>query len=139
MLMAHSVEGRFPFLDPDVIDLANSLPDAYKLRVLDEKHVLKRIAAPLVPNAIVERKKQPYRAPDALSFVSERAAPEIDELLSESAVQKNGVLDPRAVQILWKKCKTNAAAGAFSNTDNMALVAAISTQLLCRDLLGVGS
>ncbi len=109
MLMAHSVEGRFPFLDPDVIDLANSLPDAYKLRVLDEKHVLKRIAAPLVPTEIVERKKQPYRAPDALSFVSEKAAPEIDELLSESAVQNSGVLDPRAVQILWKKCKTNAA------------------------------
>ena len=33
---------RFPFLDANVIALANSLPDSYKLRVLDEKHVLKR-------------------------------------------------------------------------------------------------
>lgn len=135
MLMAHSVEGRFPFLDPDVIDLANSLPDAFKLRVLDEKHVLKRVAAPLVPKAIVQRKKQPYRAPDALAFVAPAAA-EIDELLSESSVHKHGALDPRAVAVLWKKCKANAGNGVFSNTDNMALVAAISTQLLCQDLLG---
>ncbi|MBX3199668.1 MAG: asparagine synthase (glutamine-hydrolyzing) [Labilithrix sp.] len=136
MLMASSVEGRFPFLDPDVVDLANSLPDAYKLRVLDEKHVLKRVAAPLVPREIVERKKQPYRAPDAMSFVTPSASPEIDELLSREAVAKTGVLDAGGVQALWKKCKANAGGGAFSNTDNMALVAAISTQLLCRELLG---
>jgi len=136
MLMASSVEGRFPFLDPDVIDLANSLPDSYKLRVLDEKHILKRVAAPLLPPEIVSRKKQPYRAPDAMSFLGADASAEMDELLSAEAVAKNGVLNPAGVQALWKKCKANAGGGAFSNTDNMALVAAISTQLLCRELLG---
>ena len=49
MLMANSVEGRFPFLDKNVVDLANSLPADYKLRVLDEKHVLKRAAGERVP------------------------------------------------------------------------------------------
>src|SRR3954467_405815 len=68
MLMAHSVEGRFPFLDPDVVALAASLPARYKLRALDEKHVLKRASRGLVPDEIVSRPKQPYRAPDALSF-----------------------------------------------------------------------
>jgi asparagine synthase (glutamine-hydrolysing) len=58
MLMAHSVEGRFPFLDPNVIALANSLPDAYKLRVLDEKHVLKRVAAETCPG----RHRRPQEA-----------------------------------------------------------------------------
>jgi len=72
--MAAYMKGRFPFLDPDVVDLAHSLPDAAKLRVLDEKHVLKRVAAALVPPEIIARKKQPYRAPDALSFVSGPAA-----------------------------------------------------------------
>ena len=37
MLMAHSVEGRFPFLDREVIALANSLPAEYKLRVAGRK------------------------------------------------------------------------------------------------------
>lgn len=136
MLMAHSVEGRFPFLDPDVVDLAHRLPDAAKLRVLDEKHVLKRVAAGLVPPGVIARKKQPYRAPDALSFVSPAAAPAIDELLCESAVRAAGVLDPGAIQLLWRKCRAAAGRGALSNTDNMALVFAISTQLLCRELLG---
>ena len=73
MLMAHSVEGRFPFLDVDLVELANSLPPTYKLRGLDEKHVLKRAAAGLVPDEIIRRSKQPYRAPDALSFVGSDA------------------------------------------------------------------
>jgi asparagine synthase (glutamine-hydrolysing) len=135
MLMAHSVEGRFPFLDAEVVDLAHSLPDAAKLRVLDEKHVLKRVARTLVPREIIARKKQPYRAPDALSFVTPSAAPAIDELLSEAAVTAAGVLDPRSVEALWRKCRTSAGR-VLSNTDNMALVFAISTQLLCRELLG---
>jgi asparagine synthase (glutamine-hydrolysing) len=135
MLMAHSVEGRFPFLDPDVIDLAHSLPDAAKLRVLDEKHVLKRVAADLVPREILARKKQPYRAPDAASFTSPASAPAIDELLSEAAVAATGVLDAGPIQRLWHKCRGSAGRG-LSNTDNMALVFAISTQLLCRELLG---
>ena len=66
MLMAHSVEGRFPFLDPDVVALANSLPPSYKLRVLDEKHVLKRAAAgpgagrgPPAPQAALPRARRP--------------------------------------------------------------------------------
>jgi asparagine synthase (glutamine-hydrolysing) len=106
-----------------------------KLRVLDEKHVLKRVAAGLVPREILARKKQPYRAPDAQSFASPAAAPAIDELLSERAVATAGVLDAPAVQRLWRKCRAAGGRG-LSNTDNMALVFAISTQLVCRELLG---
>ncbi|TIT47199.1 MAG: asparagine synthase (glutamine-hydrolyzing), partial [Mesorhizobium sp.] len=84
MLMAHSVEGRFPFLDDELVTLANSLPAAYKLRVLDEKHVLKRVAEPIVPSEIVARKKQPYRAPNALCFVADDAPAYVREALSET-------------------------------------------------------
>jgi asparagine synthase (glutamine-hydrolysing) len=49
MLTAHSVEGRFPFLDKDVVALAASLPPEYKLFGLKEKHVLKSAAKGLVP------------------------------------------------------------------------------------------
>jgi asparagine synthase (glutamine-hydrolysing) len=130
MLMAHSVEGRFPFLDREVVALANSLPASYKLRVLDEKHVLKRACASLVPDGIVARKKQPYRAPDALAFAGSDAPPWVDELLSESALADSGVFDPGAVGTLWRKCRGRAADGQFSNTDNMAVVGVLSTQLL---------
>ncbi len=55
MLMVQIAEGRFPFLDKNVMALAASLPPSYKLRVLDEKHVLKRAARGDVPAAILER------------------------------------------------------------------------------------
>lgn len=130
MLMAHSIEGRFPFLDKDVVTLADSLPAAYKLKVLDEKHVVKRASADIVPNEILARKKQPYRAPDALSFVGKDAPEYIDEVLSESALRDANVFEPQAVTQLLRKCRTRGSEGQFSNTDNMALVGALSTQLL---------
>jgi len=130
MLMAHSVEGRFPFLDRELIALADSLPATYKLRGLDEKHVLKRVARGLVPERIIRRPKQPYRAPDALSFSGADRPAYCDELLSADAVKDAGTFDPRAVTPLWSKCRARPADQPFSNTDNMALVGLLSTQLL---------
>jgi asparagine synthase (glutamine-hydrolysing) len=133
--MASSVEGRFPFLDREVVELAHQLPADYKLRVLDEKHVLKRVAADLVPPSIIKRPKQPYRAPDALAFIAPDAPAWIEEVLSERAVLDAGVFEPRAIAALWTKCRTAGAQGQLSNADNMSLVGVLSTQLLHRTLV----
>jgi asparagine synthase (glutamine-hydrolysing) len=131
MLMAHSIEGRFPFLDAEVAALACSLPDSYKLAVLDEKHVVKRAARGLVPDAILDRKKQPYRAPDALAFAGGGAPGWVAEVLSDAAVADAGVFDRAAVARLRKKV-LHGGAVPFSNADNMAIVGVLSTQLLHR-------
>ena len=55
MAMAHSVEGRFPFLDHRVIEFANRLPPRYKLMGLTEKYLLKRAHARHLPPATVAR------------------------------------------------------------------------------------
>ncbi|PBC07707.1 asparagine synthase (glutamine-hydrolyzing) [Mesorhizobium sp. WSM3859] len=130
MLMAHSIEGRFPFLDDNVVTLANALPDSYKLRGLDEKHVLKRVAAPILPPEVVARKKQPYRAPNAMSFFADGAPAYIGDALSETAVRASGVFDPQSVSRLVGKCRARTGEGDMSNSDNMALVGVLSTQLL---------
>ena len=44
MLMAHSVEGRFPFLDVKVAEFAASLPERLRLRDLEAKALLRRAA-----------------------------------------------------------------------------------------------
>ena len=134
MLMAHSVEGRFPFLDPAVVELANALPPSFKLRGLDEKHVLKRAAAGVVPEAILGRPKQPYRAPDALSFVADPPA-WVEEVVSPRTVAAAGVFDPVAVERLWRKCRASAGDVQFSNADNMALVGVLSMGLLVEQLV----
>ena len=131
--MASSVEGRFPFLDADVVALAAALPPDYLLRVLDEKHVLKRVATGLIPPEIVRRPKQPYRAPDAQAFADAPPA-WVDDVLAPEAIAAAGVFEPAAVRQLWAKCRASTAA-PLSNADNMALVGVLSTQLLHRELI----
>jgi asparagine synthase (glutamine-hydrolysing) len=129
MLMAHSVEGRFPFLDREVVELANSLPDAYLLRGMDEKHILKRVAKGLVPDEIIARPKQPYRAPDAVAFGGTHPLAWVTEVLDERAIARAGIFDPSAVGRLWRKVRASADRG-LGNADNMALVGFLSTSLL---------
>jgi asparagine synthase (glutamine-hydrolysing) len=135
MLMAHSVEGRFPYLDPDVVAAAAALPDEQKLFGLDEKHVLKRVATGLVPSSVLARKKQPYRAPDALAFVGRSAPGWATELMTERALEEAGVFDPVTAGQLWRKCQACGESRQFSNSDNMALVGVLSTQLLFDELV----
>ena len=130
MLMANSVEGRFPYLDTNVVELANSLPPSFKLRGLDEKLVLKRVAEDLIPADILRRPKQPYRAPDAQVFVGPGVPDWVGRVIGEQAVAAAGVFDPAAVARLWRKCHAQPAGRPFSNADNMALVGVLSTGLL---------
>jgi asparagine synthase (glutamine-hydrolysing) len=135
MLMGNSIEGRFPFLDRDVIELAGRLPDSYKLRGLDEKHVLKRLGGELLPASILRRPKQPYRAPDALSFLEPGGPAWIERAVSEDVTRAAGVFEPGAVTKLWQKCRSRADTAQLSNTDNMAVVAVLSTHLVWERLI----
>lgn len=68
MAMAHSVEGRFPFLDYRLVEFCNHLPSTLKLHGLTEKWLLKQMGRKLLPDAIWQRVKRPYRAPVHRSF-----------------------------------------------------------------------
>jgi asparagine synthase (glutamine-hydrolysing) len=129
MLMASSVEGRFPFLDHRVIEFANRLPAKLKMKVLSEKYLLRKTMARYLPNAIVNRHKQPYRAPDAPAFFATAAgqAPEfVDEMLSEAKLAQYGYFDPKKVSLLLRKARRGDAIGA---KDNQAVVGILSTQV----------
>ena len=89
----------------------------------------------MVPPEIVSRKKQPFRAPNALCFVAHDAPAYIQDVLSETALLEANVFDPRAVASLLSKCQANAGDSDLSNSDNMALVGVLSTQLLHRHFI----
>jgi asparagine synthase (glutamine-hydrolysing) len=129
--MAHAVEGRFPFLDHRLVEFGFSLPPRLKMKALREKHILKVAAMDLAPRGVIERPKQPYRAPDAASFfdaATGRARRDyVDILLGEGKLKEHGIFDPEAVGVLVRKAKMGRATGA---KDNMALVGILSTQLV---------
>jgi asparagine synthase (glutamine-hydrolysing) len=63
LTMAHSIEARVPFLDPDVVDFAARLPLGYKLKDGVGKYLLKRAAEPYLDRDMVYRTKQGFGAP----------------------------------------------------------------------------
>jgi asparagine synthase (glutamine-hydrolysing) len=126
MLMANSVEGRFPFLDHRLIAFANQLRPNAKMRVLREKHLLKETMRGRLPESILKRYKQPYRAPDAAAFFEAGAPGYVAELLSESRVRDYGYFDAQKVTRLVAKLRKSPASSA---RDNMAFVGVLSTQL----------
>jgi asparagine synthase (glutamine-hydrolysing) len=126
MLMMNSVEGRFPFLDHRVIEFANSLDPRLKMKVLNEKYLLKQAMKEYVPESIINRYKQPYRAPDIPSFFGDNSPEYVEELLSSQAIKSSGYFDEKKVSLLLKKIKRGLAIGY---KDNMAFMGILSTQL----------
>lgn len=127
MAMAHSVEGRYPFLDYRVIEFAAKLPPVLKMKVLNEKYLLKRSAAGLIPESVRRRPKQPYRAPDGKSFFADARTDFVADILCAGRLRRDGIFDPEPVARLVQKFRTGTAIGV---KDDMALVGILSTQLV---------
>lgn len=124
--MAHAVEGRYPFLDHRVASFAARLPVGLKMKVLDQKYLLKQAVKGLIPESIRTRAKQPYRAPDGISFFGGNDE-FIGDLLSSERITRDGVFDARATAALVKKFRSGMET---SVKDNMALTGILSTTVL---------
>ncbi len=124
--LAHAVEGRYPFLDHRLFELAARLPTRSKLRGLREKDILRRWARDVVPPAVLERPKQPYRAPEIPAFFTPEPIAYAAELLDQTSLTRAGLFDARSVAGLLRRCRAGTATGL---RENQALVAILSTQL----------
>ena len=102
MLMAHSVEGRYPFLDRDLVDFARRLPPDAKLKGLEEKYILKRIAAPFVPRRIVTREKFGFHAAGSPGLLAQ-GLDWVEDLLCPDGIRRQGYFSVDAVERL--KCR----------------------------------
>ncbi|MGQ9424669.1 asparagine synthase (glutamine-hydrolyzing) [Gilvimarinus sp. F26214L] len=125
MLMQNGVEGRFPFLDHRVIEFANRLHPRLKMRVLREKHILKEAMAGDLPHTVLNRHKQPYRAPMSSAFFGSVEPDYVRYLLDEKRLAEFGYFDPRKVSLLLKKIRAGRPLGY---KDNMAFMVILSTQ-----------
>lgn len=130
MTMAHGVEGRFPFLDPQVIDFASRLPSHLRVLGLKEKWLLKKLGERILPREIWERPKQPFRAPDA-DILRKGVMPSGESLLQvleSDRIRQTGIFCPIAMEVFRKRIVTSQR--PLSLRDQMALSFAVSTQIL---------
>lgn len=65
MEMAHSIEGRVPFLDHHVAEFMRDVPVELKIHEMTEKYLLREAAKPVLTKTVYERQKHPFLAPPA--------------------------------------------------------------------------
>lgn len=99
MFFSHSVEGRHPLLDMELLDFVTKIPDKYKLKGVNEKYILKKAAEGIVPDAIVKRKKFPFQAPGMSAMIKKSSN---IPFLEENLIKKYGVFDSTYVNELKK-------------------------------------
>jgi len=127
MMMGNSVEGRFPFLDHTLIEYAATIPPEYKCRLLNEKYILKEAFKEYVPQEIVQRAKQPYRAPISTCFLHNDNTGA--DLLTEHKLNEFGYFNGSGVSRFFDRLR-KAPGGSVSARDDMAVSAITSMQLL---------
>jgi len=128
MMMGNSVEGRFPFLDHRVIEFASTIPPKYKINVLNEKYILKEAYKDILPESIIKRDKQPYRAPIYQCFL-QNGGSNTNGVLHKSKLDEFGYFNSKLVNKLLDKA-INANGKPIAARDDMAIVGITSMQML---------
>lgn len=136
--MANSVEGRFVFLDHELIEFVSRIEPNRKMAGLREKRILKEIGRGMLPARIIERKKFPYRAPDMESFLTTAAGGRIlEEALDPVGLEGFGVFDTGKVKALASKVLSEAKSnGRVTTSDNLVLMSVLSGQLFHKIFFG---
>ncbi len=102
MSYANSVEGRFPFLDKNLIESVLKMPPDLKLRDFDEKYILKRIGRERIPRAIIKREKFAFHAPGS-PYLLKKNIEYINDLLSYENIKRQGYFNPDTIEKLKKQ------------------------------------
>jgi asparagine synthase (glutamine-hydrolysing) len=136
--MHSSVETRYPFLDERVVEFCSRIHPRYKLRGLTrDKHVLRLMAAEMLPGEIANRPKAMFRAPFANTFFS-NPPPFVEELLSEESLRRTGYFDPARVRTYRESFGGYRWSGGRRLTIEMGLTGVMATQLWHHLFLGGG-
>lgn len=90
MFFSHSVEGRHPFLDAELLSFVITIPDKYKLKGVNEKYILKKAGEGIVPDEILKRKKFPFQAPGMSAMIKK---PSSIDFLNDDLIRKYGIFD----------------------------------------------
>ena len=105
MSMGVSLEARVPFLDHKFVELAMSIPEAVKTKNGNLKHILKKSVRGLIPDELIDRKKQGFGVPINEWFLDRLGERVIDEL--KDFTEKTDYLNFKVVEELIKVGNTN--------------------------------
>jgi len=99
MSMAHSLEARVPFTDPDLTGFMSRVPPDVKLPGLRKKHIMRRALEGILPQAIIDKKKVGLEMPYSRWFRQELRGLLLD-YLSPERIEATGLFRPAGVRAL---------------------------------------
>lgn len=136
--MANSLETRYPFLDENVVEFCAKVHPRWKLRgIMRDKHLLRIMAAGMLPRSIASRPKQLFRAPFADTFFANPPT-FVEQLLSEESLRKTGYFNSEQVCHFKENYRNYAWATGKRLLIEMGLTAVMATQLWHHLYLGAG-
>jgi len=104
MMMAHGVESRAPYLDPDLMIAALSLPEKSKMNGSQGKQVLRNMVEKDLPGAmgktLARRKKHGFEVPVS-GWLKDTLRDRVEERLSVKSLARSGLLNSTYVRDLW--------------------------------------
>jgi len=98
---ANSIEGRYPFLDMNLINFISTIPPQVKLKGLVEKYILKEVAKKYLPTEINTRQKFSWVAPGSSQLLRNNVE-WIEDMLSYDRIKRQGYFNPDTVERLKK-------------------------------------
>ena len=99
MTMAHGLEARSPFLDHRLAEFAATLPAHLKMRGGTLKYILRRAAAPYLPEPILKRPKQGFMFPLGY-WMKGPLLPVLRHLLANSTLVEEGIFRREPIERL---------------------------------------
>jgi asparagine synthase (glutamine-hydrolysing) len=113
MAMAVGVEVRVPYLDRDLVAFAQQLNPNLKLKGLETKYLLKKVAERYLPKEIIYRPKTGFGAP-VRKWITVEMNDMIRERLSEQNIKRQGIFDYEKVQELINKNKSGGIDASYT-------------------------
>lgn len=105
--MASSLEVRSPFLDKDLVEFSTQIPAKLKLKNLQTKYLLKKIAYKYLPVEIVNQPKKGFGIP-LDRWIEGELGPMVSKHLNLEQIQQQGLLNPKLVDRIVKAKRSNA-------------------------------
>lgn len=103
MEMAHSIEGRVPFLDHEVAEFAAGIPIHMKINGMREKHVLREATRDVLIEPVYERQKHPFSTPPAKFGEADAMLELFGDVFNSSLLDDQPIFDAAAVRRLFRE------------------------------------
>ncbi len=102
MEMAHSIEGRVPFLDHKVAEFAAGIPIHMKINGMREKHVLREATRDVLIEEVYNRQKHPFSTPPTKFGENDAMLELFGDVFGSSLLDEQPIFDPAAIRNLFR-------------------------------------